>query len=46
MIYDPATLKRLKDLYRAKKKAVEVEDFDEAKRLKIAIDSLKSVSQS
>ena len=46
MIYDPATLKRLKDLYRAKKKAVELEDFDEAKRIKIAIDSLKSVSQS
>ena len=46
MIYDPATLKRLKDLYRAKKKAVDLEDFDEAKRIKIAIDSLKSVSQS
>ena len=46
MIYDPATLKRLKELYRAKKKAVDLEDFDEAKRIKIAIDSLKSVSQS
>ena len=46
MMYDPATLKRLKELYRAKKKAVELEDFDEAKRIKIAIDSLKSVSQS
>ena len=46
MIYDPATLKRLKELYRAKKKAVELEDFDEAKRIKVAIDSLKSVSQS
>lgn len=46
MIYDPATLKRLKDLYKAKYKAVELEDFDEAKRIKIAIDSLKSVSQS
>ena len=46
MMYDPATLKRLKDLYKAKKKAVDLEDFDEAKRIKIAIDSLKSVSQS
>ena len=46
MIYDPATLKRLKELYKAKKKAVELEDFDEAKRIKVAIDSLKSVSQS
>ena len=46
MMYDPVTLKRLKELYRAKKKAVELEDFDEAKRIKIAIDSLKSVSQS
>ena len=46
MMYDPITLKRLKELYRAKKKAVEFEDFDEAKRIKIAIDSLKSVSQS
>ena len=46
MIYDPATLKRLKELYRAKKKAVDLEDFDEAKRIKVAIDSLKSVSQS
>ena len=46
MIYDPATLKRLKELLRAKKKAVELEDFDEAKRIKVAIDSLKSVSQS
>ena len=46
MMYDPATLKRLKELYRAKKKAVELEDFDEAKRIKVAIDSLKSVSQS
>ena len=46
MIYDPATLKRLKDLLRAKKKAVELEDFDEAKKIKYAIDNLKSVSQS
>ncbi|MCQ2818179.1 MAG: hypothetical protein MJ252_13010 [archaeon] len=46
MIYDPATLKRLKDLLRAKKRAVELEDFDEAKKIKYAIDNLKSVSQS
>ena len=46
MINDPSTLKRLKDLYKAKQKAVEFEDFDEAKRIKVAIDSLKSVSQS
>ena len=46
MTYDPATLKRLKELYKAKMKAVELEDFDEAKRIKVAIDSLKSVSQS
>ena len=46
MMYDPATLKRLKDLYKAKMKAVELEDFDEAKRIKVAIDSLKSVSKS
>ena len=46
MMYDPATLKRLKNLYIAKKKAVDLEDFDEAKRIKVAIDSLKSVSRS
>ena len=46
MMYDPSTLKRLKELYKAKKKAIEFEDFDEAKRIKVAIDSLKSVSQS
>ena len=46
MMYDPATLKRLKELYKAKKRAVDFEDFDEAKRIKVAIDSLKSVSQS
>ena len=46
MIYDPSTLARLKELYKAKNKAVELEDFDEAKRIKVAIDSLKSVSQS
>jgi centrosomal protein CEP104 len=45
MIYDPLTLKRLKNLYRAKAKAIELEDFDEAKNIKAAIDRLKSVSQ-
>ena len=46
MTYDPATLKRLKELYGAKKKAVDLEDLDEAKRINLAIDSLKSISQS
>lgn len=44
MNYDPATLKRLKNLYKAKEKAVELEDFDEAKKIKEAIERLKSVS--
>ncbi len=45
MIYDPITLKRLKALYKAKEKMIELEDFDEAKKIKDAIDRLKSVSQ-
>jgi centrosomal protein CEP104 len=45
MIYDPLTLKRLKDLYKAKEIAIDKEDFDEAKKIKDAIDRLKSVSQ-
>lgn len=45
MIYDPLTLKRLKTLYKAKEKAIELEDFDEAKKIKDAIGRLKSVSQ-
>ncbi len=45
MNYDPATLKRLKALYKAKEKAVELEDFDEAKKIKDAIVRLKGVSQ-
>jgi centrosomal protein CEP104 len=45
MIYDPITLKRLKMLYKAKEKAVELEDFDEAKKIKEAVERLKSVSQ-
>jgi centrosomal protein CEP104 len=45
MIYDPQTLKRLKNLYKAKARAIELEDFDEAKNIKAAIDRLKSVSQ-
>lgn len=44
MIYDPITLKRLKALYKAKDRAVDVEDFEEAKRIKEAIDRLKAVS--
>jgi centrosomal protein CEP104 len=45
MNYDPATLKRLKNLYSAKDKAIELEDFDEAKKIKVAIEKLKGVSQ-
>jgi centrosomal protein CEP104 len=45
MIYDPQTLKRLKNLFKAKAKAIELEDFDEAKKIKDAIERLKSVSQ-
>ena len=45
MIYDPVTLKRLKALYKAKEKMIELEDFDEAKKIKDSIDRLKSVSQ-
>jgi centrosomal protein CEP104 len=45
MNYDPATLKRLKALYKAKEKAIELEDFDEAKKIKDAIVRLKGVSQ-
>ena len=37
MNFDPASLKRLKILYKAKDKAVELEDFDEAKKIKEAI---------
>ena len=45
LIYDPVTLKRLKDLNKAKNRAIELEDFEEAKKIKNAIDSLKSVSK-
>ena len=45
LVYDPVTLKRLKDLNKAKERAVELEDFEEAKKIKNAIDSLKSVSK-
>jgi centrosomal protein CEP104 len=41
LIYDPVTLKRLKDLNKAKNRAIELEDFEEAKKIKNAIDSLK-----
>ena len=46
MIYDPVTLKRLKELYVAKDKAIEMEDLDEANNITRAICSLKAVSQS
>lgn len=44
LLYDPVTYKRLKALERAKLKAIELEDFDEAQKIKEAIDRLKSVS--
>jgi len=43
MQFDNDTLKRLKDLEDAKSKAVKNEEFDEAKRLKEAIDRLKHI---
>jgi centrosomal protein CEP104 len=42
MKLDPLTADRLKSLMQAKFKAVECEDFEEAKRLKIVIDKLKA----
>ena len=43
MEFDVVTGERLKNLTAAKNRAVENEDFDEAKRLKETIDKLKSV---
>ncbi|CAG9321572.1 unnamed protein product [Blepharisma stoltei] len=43
MEFDSATNDRLKQLYEAKDRAIENEDFDEAKRIKDAIERLKSV---
>ena len=45
MIFDPTTLKRLKTLYKAKERAIEAEQFDEAETIKVEIDRLKGVSQ-
>jgi centrosomal protein CEP104 len=41
---DKSTLETLKALYSAKERAVQMEDFDEAKRIKETIDRLKTVS--
>jgi excinuclease UvrABC nuclease subunit len=41
---DKTTLETLKTLYSAKERAVENEDFDEAKRIKDTIERLKSIS--
>jgi excinuclease UvrABC nuclease subunit len=41
---DKNTMETLKALYSAKERAISMEDFDEAKRLKETIDRLKSVS--
>jgi centrosomal protein CEP104 len=46
MEYDPHTAERLKALYAAKAKAIENEDFDEAKKLKETIERLKSVGRA
>jgi centrosomal protein CEP104 len=43
--FDPVTNERLKQLVLAKDRAVEIEDFDEAKRLREAIERLKSVGK-
>lgn len=44
MLYDPITYKRLKALGKAKQRAIELEDFQEAQKIKEAIDRLKAVS--
>lgn len=41
---DKTTLETLKALYSAKERAVQMEDFDEAKRIKETIERLKTVS--
>lgn len=41
--FDPTTLDRLKVLESAKEKAIRIDDFEEAKRLKEAIDRLKQI---
>lgn len=41
---DKNTMETIKALYRAKEEAVQMENFDEAKRLKDTIDRLKLVS--
>jgi centrosomal protein CEP104 len=41
---DKSTMETLKALYAAKERAVQLEEFDEAKRLKETIDRLKMMS--
>jgi excinuclease UvrABC nuclease subunit len=41
---DKSTMETLKALYTAKERAVQMEEFDEAKRLKDTIERLKLVS--
>jgi len=43
---DRNTMETLKALYQAKERAVELEDFDEAKRIKDTIERLKTVATS
>ena len=41
---DETTLDRIKTLEQAKEQAIQAEDFERAKKLKVAIDKLKSAS--
>lgn len=41
---DKNTMETLKSLYQAKERAIELEDFDEAKRIKETIERLKTVA--
>lgn len=41
---DKSTMETLKALYNAKERAVNMEDFDEAKRIKDTIERLKTVA--
>jgi centrosomal protein CEP104 len=44
MLYDPITYKRLKALMKAKQRAIDLEDYNEAQKIKEAMDRLKAVS--
>lgn len=44
MLYDPITYKRLKALNKAKQRAIDLEDYNEAQKIKEAMDRLRAVS--